>query len=182
MSIIVRNGGAYTGQVIVEDIYPESISGVLCFARSGGCMPTASASGGKITWHIFGMKPGEIRELIYTSLPIQVLRNQEARKRPSDHDFALLACMCDRTPSLVLEDAVTDPITNVPPPEEEKPFPEGPAKTMAEPTKTVDHRPNEANHSIGRVLAIGAGKGGTGKTIISINFSIARLMEALFKS
>lgn len=175
MMIILRNRGQFVGQATVEDAYPENLSGMLCFARSGGLMPAASASSGKITWRVAGLKPGEVRELVYTSLTSQALREPASKKRPSDHDAALLSGMSGLAPRLVFEDRATDPIAKIPPPEvppaikapETQPVIK-PPEPLAEPASTPP-----ATGKAGTVITVGAGKGGTGKTTFSINLGIA---------
>jgi len=39
MSVILRNGGQPLRGIAVEDEYPAAISGILCFAKSGGSRP-----------------------------------------------------------------------------------------------------------------------------------------------
>lgn len=166
MLIILRNGSSFVSRATVEDTYPEAISGILCFARSGGLTPSASAAGGKITWQLTGLQPGDVRELVYTSLSAQALRDPGLKKRPSDRDFALLAGMSGTTPRLVMEDAAIDPIASIPP------------SGVAPVSKIPPAKPEESSVSppvekAGTVICVGAGKGGTGKTTFSINFGIA---------
>ena len=166
MIVLLRNGGSFIGQATVEDVYPEAISGILCFARSGGLTPSAAAAGGKITWRLPGLKPGEVRELVYTSLSAQMLRDPSVKKRPSDRDSSLLAGMSGTTPRLVMEDAAIDPIASIPPP------------GVSPDTKVPSVKPEPAQvpapqEKSGTVICVGAGKGGTGKTTFSINLGIA---------
>ena len=167
MVIILRNGGQFVSQAVVEDTYPEDIAGMLCFARSGGVAPVASASAGKITWRVAGLKPGEVRELVYTSLTSQVLRDPASKKRPNDRDAALLSGMSSLPPRLIFEDTATDPIAKIPPPEVSTPVPK-PPEIPAGPARA----PPVAGKA-GTVISVGAGKGGTGKTTFSINLGIA---------
>lgn len=167
MIIILRNGTSPVGRATVEDAYPEGLSGLLCFARSGGIAPTASAAGGKITWHVAGLRPGEVRELVYTSLTPQALRDPAANKRPSQQDSALLAGMSGSAPRLILGDSATDPIAKIPPPEvPPQAAPEAKPEPLAGP-------PAGAARKEATVISVGAGKGGTGKTTFSINLGIA---------
>lgn len=190
MLLLLRNGGSYLGQVTVEDTYPETISGLLCFARSGGTAPTATASGGNIRWKLSSLAPGDVRELVYTSLSPQALREPGVRKRPSDRDSALLAGMSGLAPRLVLENAATDPIAKIPPPGV-SPVPQASAEVkpaavaedsavttpaLAEDSAVIRPAVAQGSEALKRpctVVSVGAGKGGTGKTTFSINFALA---------
>ncbi|CAJ36554.1 AAA family ATPase [Methanocella arvoryzae] len=167
MVIIVRNNGQSVCQATVEDAYPADISGLLCFAKSGGIVPAATASAGKITWRVAGLKPGEVRELVYTSLPRETLRDPSSKKRPTDRDAALLSTMGGLPPRLIFEDTAIDPIAKIPPPEIPAPSPEQP------PAGEEPARELPAAEKAAVVISVGAGKGGTGKTTFSINLGIA---------
>ena len=167
MVIILRNNGQSVSQATVEDAYPADISGLLCFAKPGGIVPAATASAGKITWRVAGLKPGEVRELVYTSLSQETLRDPSSKKRPTDRDAALLSAMGGFPPRLIFEDTATDPIVKIPPPEIPAPLPEQPV-TGVDPVR----EPTAAGKAA-VVISVGAGKGGTGKTTFSINLGIA---------
>jgi len=152
MTLLLRNGERPLRDVTVEDAYPASITGILCFAKAGGIAPMASASDGKITWKVANIGPGEVKELIYTSLTRDALEGTAPRK-PTATDAALLASMASATPSLSTEGSSPVPL----PMQEIKP---------ALPEKTI-----EKDQAI--VIAVGAGKGGTGKTTFSINLGVA---------
>ena len=47
MVILLKNGDMPLRDVTVEDAYPSTIAGVLCFAKVGGVAPMATASDGK---------------------------------------------------------------------------------------------------------------------------------------
>ncbi|HUL62144.1 MAG TPA: cell division ATPase MinD [Methanocella sp.] len=162
MTLLAHNGGGAVDAATVEDSYPASIEGVLCFARSGGMAPAATAAGGKITWHLRGLRPGDVRELAYTSLSPEALNDPAARKVPSERDRALLGALKDLPPRLVAPEAA--PPAGAPEgadqPGPAEPEPLTPAMTPAV-------------KGAGRVIAIGAGKGGTGKTTFAISFAVA---------
>jgi cell division ATPase MinD, archaeal len=171
MTLLVVNGVEATEAVTVEDYYPQSISGVLCFARSGGVVPAATATDGKITWRLAGLGPGEVRELVYTSLSPATLNDPSARKVPSPKDRELLEASKGLQPQVFIasEGKVT----------EEKLVSTSSAQSsaMAEPVP-AKQPPETAATSVPckrvcRIISIGAGKGGTGKTTFSINFAIA---------
>lgn len=155
MSVILRNGERPLRGIVVEDEYPGAISGILCFAKSGGIAPVATASNGKIIWKVANLAPGELKELVYTSLTRDALEGY-APKKPTAADAALLASMASRTPRLA-----GDQPTEVPAKAEEKPAPM-PVKAPVE---------KAAKGAV--VIAVGAGKGGTGKTTFSINLGVA---------
>jgi septum site-determining protein MinD len=164
MTLLVVNGAAAVGAVCVEDSYPRSIAGMLCFARSGGAAPAASAADGKITWQLAGLAPGEVRELVYTSLSPATLNDPAARKVPGTKDRELLESMKGLPPQVIIT------------PLEKKPEGKAPAAV----TPPTAPKPPEksgivaaAGGKAGRVLAVGAGKGGTGKTTFSINLAVA---------
>jgi septum site-determining protein MinD len=90
MTLLVVNDATTVGAVPIEDSYPRSIAGVLCFARSGGVVPAASAVDGMITRQLDSPAPGEVRELVYTSLSPATLNDPAARKVPSQQDRELL--------------------------------------------------------------------------------------------
>ncbi len=155
MSVILRNGERPLRGIVVEDEYPGAISGILCFAKAGGIAPVAAASNGKITWKVANMAPGELKELVYTSLTRDALEGY-APKKPTAADAALLASMASRTPRLT-----GDRSEEVPAKVEERP--------AAAPAKAPPEKP--AKRAV--VIAVGAGKGGTGKTTFSINLGVA---------
>jgi len=144
MVLVARNGPVEAGPATIEDPYPGGLSGVLCFARPGGEAPRATASGGRITWQLPGLRPGEARELAYTALPQAALNNPAIPRRPLGQDRALLEAAAALRPRLLGG------------------APE-PAPAAGEPEKKGP----------GRVIAIGAGKGGTGKTTFAIGFATA---------
>ncbi|WP_231845122.1 cell division ATPase MinD [Methanocella paludicola] len=155
MSVILRNGERPLRGIVVEDEYPGAISGILCFAKSGGIAPVATASNGKIIWKVANLAPGELKELVYTSLTRDALEGY-APKKPTAADAALLASMASRTPRLA-----GDQPAEAPEKAEEKPAPM-PVKAPVE---------KAAKRAV--VIAVGAGKGGTGKTTFSINLGVA---------
>jgi septum site-determining protein MinD len=164
MTLLVSNGGAAVDAVTVEDSYPASIEGVLCFARSGVVAPAATAVAGKITWRLSHLKPGEVRELVYTSLSPATLNDPAARKVPSEQDRALLGASKDLPPRLIVAETV-EPVEDT--------------ATAADPPAPAEPEPSERTvtpssaREAGRVISIGAGKGGTGKTTFAISFAIA---------
>jgi septum site-determining protein MinD len=171
MTLLAVNGAATVEAVTVEDRYPRSIAGVLCFARSGGVAPTARAADGKITWWLASLGPGEIRELVYTSLSPATLNDPAARKVPSQKDRELLGSAKGLPPQVLIDagNAETEEVVPSSPAPLAPPRPRPvPAKPVAEPAVAP-----ETGKKAGRVLAIGAGKGGTGKTTFSINLAIA---------
>ena len=68
MVILLKNGDLPLRDVTVEDAYPSTIAGVLCFAKVGGIAPMATASEGRIVWKVANLRPGEVKELVYTAL------------------------------------------------------------------------------------------------------------------
>ncbi len=156
MALLLKNGERPLRDITVEDTYPVSIAGILCFAKAGGIAPMAAASDGKITWKVANMGPGEVKELIYTSLTRDALEGMAAKK-PTAADAALLSSTSSRMPTLSTAE-------NAPVQVELKPAAELPAR-MAE---AVADRKAQAV-----VIAVGAGKGGTGKTTFSINLGVA---------
>lgn len=151
MSLLLKNGERPLRDVTVEDEYSSSIAGILCFAKSGGIAPVASASNGKITWKVANLGPGEVKELIYTSLTPDALDGMAPRK-PVAADAALLASMASLSPTISAGEAA---VTVVEKPPTEVPEEKAPAEKRAV------------------VIAVGAGKGGTGKTTFSINLGVA---------
>jgi septum site-determining protein MinD len=170
MTLLVVNGDTAVEAVTVEDRYPPSIAGMLCFARAGGVAPAASATAGKITWRLAGLGPGEVRELVYTSLSPATLNDPAARKVPSKKDRELLESAKGLPPQLIIsadraeaeEKAPTSPAS----------LPSRPEPVSAKPSAEPAPAP-VPDKSDGRVIAIGAGKGGTGKTTFSINLAVA---------
>jgi len=151
MSLVLKNGERPQRDITIEDEYPPAISGILCFAKSGGIAPVASASGGRITWKVANLGPGEVKELIYTALTRDAL-DGAAPARPTAPDAALLAAMASRPPAISAgNDAVVA---------KEKPPEEAPKEKAPEARRAV-------------VIVGGAGKGGTGKTTFSINLGVA---------
>ncbi len=155
MSVILRNGGQPLRGIAVEDEYPAAISGIICFAKSGGIAPVATASNGKITWKIANLAPGELKELVYTSLTRDALEGY-APKKPTAADAALLASMASCAPRLTGEQSG-----------------EVPAKVEERPAPVPIKAPPEKAAKRAVVIAVGAGKGGTGKTTFSINLGVA---------
>jgi septum site-determining protein MinD len=160
MTLLVRNGSASVDEATVEDSYPDTIAGVLCFARSGGIMPMATASAGKITWKLPGLKPAEVRELVYTSLLPSVLNDPVSKKLPSEKDRALLEASKDVAPGLIIETVARPPGETLPQP-----------ASLPEPVPSP--QPRMPGEQMALVIAVGAGKGGTGKTTFSINLAVA---------
>jgi septum site-determining protein MinD len=160
MTLLARNGGASLEEATVEDSYPDTIAGMLCFAKSGGIVPTATASSGTITWKISGLKPDEVRELVYTALPPSVLNDPAARKLPTEKDRALLETSKDMPPRLILGASVQRPA-------------EIPTQPEPAPEQVSLPEPRKPGEKMATVIAIGAGKGGTGKTTFSINLAVA---------
>lgn len=159
MTLLLKNGERPLRNVTVEDSYPESITGILCFAKAGGVAPMASASGGKITWKVANVGPGEVKELVYTSLTRDALDGMGPRK-PTEADSALLSSMDSRTPTLIIGDiAVAEAAVRAPE-----------APPAGQPVKKVA---GEKPEKQAVVIAVGAGKGGTGKTTFSINLGVA---------
>jgi septum site-determining protein MinD len=170
MTLLVVNGDTAVEAVTVEDRYPLSIAGVLCFAREGGVTPAASATAGKITWRLAGLGPGEVRELVYTSLSPATLNDPAARKMPSKRDRELLESAKGLRPQLFIsaDRAETgEKAPAAPASQPSRPEP-APAKPMAEASAVPG-----TNKRMGRVITVGAGKGGTGKTTFSINLAVA---------
>lgn len=157
MSLVLKNGERPLRGIVVEDEYPAALSGILCFAKSGGIAPVASASGGRIVWKVANLAPGELKELVYTSLTRDALEGY-APKKPTPADAALMSSMASRSAKLSGDQAVEAPAKV-----EEKPVarpPEAPPGKMERGRRAV-------------VIAVGAGKGGTGKTTFSINLGVA---------
>jgi septum site-determining protein MinD len=196
MVLLAKNGPGVTGAATVEDVCPDGLSGVLCFAKQGGALPRATADGGKIRWQLAGMRPGEVRELIYTALPLATLKDPCAPKRPSDRDRALLESTAGIPPVLILEDAGpgaaseltgTDALTKAAEPATRPiipgvaiPVPSAQAGGPGpEPVAAPEPGARDAEHVTspgkagGLVVSIGAGKGGTGKTTFAINLALA---------
>jgi septum site-determining protein MinD len=161
MSLLLRNFGRPLRDITVEDAYPVTIAGVLCFAKSGGIAPVASASDGKITWKIANVGPDEVRELIYTSLTRDALEGM-GPKKPTATDAALLESMASHIPTLSLGETAIAAVAQAP---------EKPAEHVEVlPAKVLLQRPPKKQAI---VIAVGAGKGGTGKTTFSINLGVA---------
>ena len=149
MSLLLKNGERPLRDITIEDSYPRTITGVLCFAKAGGIAPIASAADGKITWKVANLGPGEVKELIYTALTRDALEGM-APAKPTAADAALLASTSASPPAMsVGQEAVT--AAEKPPAEEAK--------------------APEAGRAV--VIVVGAGKGGTGKTTFSINLGVA---------
>jgi septum site-determining protein MinD len=174
MILLLKNGDRPLRDVTVEDAYPSTIAGVLCFAKSGGIAPMAVAAGGKVTWKVANLRPGEVKELVYTALTREMLRDPGMARRPLATDAALLASMAGVMPKLAAGDGPAAPIVSV----------EEPAPIVAAGTsdgQPIIQRAPEQNaqvsgHKAGKhgvVIAVGAGKGGTGKTTFSINLGVA---------
>ncbi len=165
MSLLLKNGERPLRDVTVEDEYPPSISGILCFAKSGGIAPVASASDGKITWKVANLGPGEVKELIYTALSRDAL-DGIAPAKPGASDAALLASMSSISPSIKTDPAAMAAET-LPVETENRPPPLNPPITAEKPLAEKE----QAKRAV--VVAVGAGKGGTGKTTFSINLGVA---------
>lgn len=155
MSLILTNGERPLRGIVVEDEYPAALAGILCFARSGGIVPVASASNGKILWKVANLAPGELKELVYTSLTRDALEGF-APRRPTAADAALLSSMSSRSPRLAVEG-------EAPARRDEKP--------AEKPPEARAGKPAGSRRAV--VIAVGAGKGGTGKTTFSINLGVA---------
>jgi septum site-determining protein MinD len=170
-TLLIVNGPAAKESVTIEDSYPQSIGGVLCFARSGGITPAATAAGGKITWHLASLAPGEVRELVYTSLSPAALNDPAARKVPSRKDLTLLETTKSLQPQVIIArdtagaERKTETVPATHALSEPLPAPEEPA---VKPAISQQHARTAC-----RVISIGAGKGGTGKTTFSINLAVA---------
>jgi septum site-determining protein MinD len=152
MTLLLKNGERPLRDITVEDAYPASIIGILCFAKAGGIAPMASATDGKITWKVANIGPGEVKELIYTSLTRDALDGTAPRK-PTATDAALLSAMASLTPSLSAEGSSPVPLP-------------APEIRLAPSEKVIGEKQAV-------VIAVGAGKGGTGKTTFSINLGVA---------
>lgn len=160
MSLLLRNFERPLRDITVEDEYPTNITGIVCFAKSGGIAPVASASDGKITWKVANIGPGEVKELIYTSLTREALESM-GPKKPMATDAALLSSMASHAPALSLSEAIMERT-------ELKPVKHAlPAVAHAE--KMIP----ENQEKQATVIVVGAGKGGTGKTTFSINLGVA---------
>ena len=171
MTLLVVNGDTAVEAVAVEDRYSSSIAGVLCFARAGGVTPIASATAGKITWRLAGLRPGEVRELVYTSLSPATLNDPAARKVPSKKDRELLESGKDLRPQLIIsDDRMTAEEVAPTAPASPLPFRSEPAPAKSAAVATPAQGPGKRAC---RVIAVGAGKGGTGKTTFSINLAVA---------
>lgn len=150
MSLLLKNGERPLRDITIEDAYPPSIAGILCFAKAGGIAPVATASNGMITWKVANLGPGEVKELVYTSLTRDALDGM-APAKPTAADAALLASTASSPPAVKTE-ATVEVV--------EKPPPEAPAGKRPVEKRSV-------------VIVVGAGKGGTGKTTFSINLGVA---------
>jgi septum site-determining protein MinD len=150
MSLLLKNGERPLRDITIEDAYPASITGILCFAKSGGIAPVASASDGKITWKVANLGPGEVKELIYTALTRDALDGM-APAKPTAPDATLLSSMATRAPAIMAGETAV--------PMAETPMPVATEKEPAQKRSVV--------------IAVGAGKGGTGKTTFSINLGVA---------
>lgn len=168
MTLLVVNGATPAGYVTVEDRYPRSIDGVLCFARQGGVAPAATAVDGRITWHLSSMAPGEVRELVYTSLSPATLNDPSAPRVPSRRDRELLEASKSLPPQVTIDSGRDDAGEKAPPAPE---MPAPPRPVPGKPAAGSAVMPQQGKK--GRVISIGAGKGGTGKTTFSINLAIA---------
>jgi septum site-determining protein MinD len=166
MSLLLKNGPRPLRDITVEDEYPAAIAGILCFAKSGGIAPVATASGGRITWKVANIGPGEVRELVYTSLTRDALDGAGPRK-PTATDASMLSTMASGTPRLTSgENSVNAPLHMPATATVEKPM-----------VQAAPEKPDKC----GVVVAVAAGKGGTGKTTFSINLGVA-LAEMGFRT
>ncbi len=152
MSILMKNGEKRLRDITIEDEYPTAIEGIICFAKTGGIAPVATASQGKLVWKVAGLEPGEVKELIYTSLTREALDGL-APKRPTPADAALLSSMASKAPTLYVGEV-------------EAGRPEEPAAE----DRTAEKKNAEKRATI---ISVGAGKGGTGKTTFAINLGVA---------
>ncbi|HEY3422712.1 MAG TPA: AAA family ATPase, partial [Methanocellaceae archaeon] len=165
MVILLKNGDVPLRDVTVEDAYPSAIAGVLCFAKVGGIAPMAIASEGRIAWKVANLRPGEVKELVYTALTRETLRDPGVARRPLATDAAMLASMVGVMPGLVIGGA---PAAEATPPEVRI---EPPAVQVQQETRAMGPGIKAEKHGV--VVAVGAGKGGTGKTTFSINLGVA---------
>ncbi|MDI6896452.1 cell division ATPase MinD [Methanocella conradii] len=152
MSILLKNGEKPLRDISIEDEYPTTLEGMICFAKSGGIAPVASASGGKMVWKVASLAPGEVKELIYTALTREALDGLSP-KRPTPADAALLSSMASRAPALYVGQAEV--------------------KGVEEPAREEHLAEKEKAERRAVVIAVGAGKGGTGKTTFAINLGVA---------
>ena len=173
MVILLKNGDMPLRDVTVEDAYPSTIAGVLCFAKIGGIAPMAMAADGRIAWKVANLRPGEVKELVYTALTRETLKDPGMARRPLATDAALLASMVSVMPRLEMEETQAQEAA---PPEVRIEYPE--AQIQPE-IKVIS--PRIRTEKQGVVIAVGAGKGGTGKTTFSINLGVA-LSESGFKT
>lgn len=151
MTLLLTNGKETSPEITVEDTYPEGISGVLCFAKSGGALPAATASCGRIVWKVPPMAPGEVRELVYTSIPRTALADPQAKKSPTKADAGLFVGMANVSP-VIKEETI---------------------EAEWQPVATIQPACMKRDGRNAAVISIGAGKGGTGKTTFSINLAAA---------
>ena len=85
MVILLKNGDMPLRDVTVEDAYPSTIAGVLCFAKVGGIAPMAMAADGRIAWKVANLRPGEVKELVYTALTRETLRDPGMATEATGH-------------------------------------------------------------------------------------------------
>lgn len=152
MSILLKNGEERQRDITIEDEYPTTIEGIICFAKSGGIAPVATASQGKLVWKVAGMEPGEVKELIYTALTREALDGM-APKRPTPADAALLSSMASKAPTLYVGEAEV--------------------KKTEEPAAEESKAEKKETEKRATIISVGAGKGGTGKTTFAINLGVA---------
>lgn len=152
VSILLKNGEKPLRDLSIEDEYPTTLEGMICFAKSGGIAPVASASGGKMVWKVANLAPGEVKELIYTALTREALDGLSP-KRPTPADAALLSSMASRAPTLYVGQVEV--------------------KGVEEPAWEEHLAEKEKAERRAVVIAVGAGKGGTGKTTFAINLGVA---------
>jgi septum site-determining protein MinD len=163
MTLLIKNGQNSIHGMTILDSYPADITGIICFAKISGIAPVATASNGRITWTIANLKPFEVKELTYTSLTKETLNDPYAKKRPNSMDARLMESMAGIKPSVEHDNATeflsedtmenTAPIKNV---------------EIAPAVARIENKDRK-----GTVISIGAGKGGTGKTTVSINLGVA---------
>ena len=152
MSILLKNGEERQRDITIEDEYPTTIEGIICFAKSGGIAPVATASQGKLVWKVAGMEPDEVKELIYTALTREALDGM-APKRPTPADAALLSSMASKAPTLYVGEAEV--------------------KKTEEPAAEESKAEKKETEKRATIISVGAGKGGTGKTTFAINLGVA---------
>lgn len=168
-TLLLKNGETQIRDIRVEEAYPCAISGTICFAKINGVMPIATASEGKITWKIPNLGPGEVKELVYTSLSRDTLSTPGIKKIPSMADIELFTGIASSRPIVRIgeEDSDTNPAKDSDSTEISL------EPEFAEPEKVPEEPVKAAQKKGATVISVGAGKGGTGKTTFSINLGVA---------